>query len=219
MRRLMKKFSLVFILYSVILVGLVFPLFNHDRLTAPDPLSLNFVFTLAPYIFFLILGAIYIQEQVEDKSNAYTFLRTLPIKSSDIVMAKFLLVLLTALFWVGFHCVALARISTDPSYLNPSCAFLIVNANLCLLSAGLVYISIFHFGFRKIGKFILIFWVLSIFSPIPVTIFILPQWGISRQAIIEKVASLNWMSVTFISVGIYFLLMGVAIRTLEGAKR
>jgi hypothetical protein len=215
MLRLIQKFSLSFILYLFLSVGLVFPLFNHDRLTGPDPFTLNFVFTLAPYLFFVVLGAVYIHEQLEQKSNGYAFLRTLPVKASDIVVSKFLLVFLTTLIYVGFHCVAFAKISSDPSYYNPSCAFLIINANICLLLTGLLYVGIFRYGYAKVGKLVILFWLLIVLSPIPITIFLLKPLGISRQGIIEKVISLNWMIVTLIGVALYVLIMRVAITTLR----
>jgi hypothetical protein len=219
MWRLMKKFSPIFILYSVIAAGLVFPMMNHDRLTGPDPLTLNFVFTMAPFLFLIILGTIYIHEQFEQKTNGYAFLRILPIKFDDIVIAKFLLVFLTTLFYVGFHCVAFSRISNDPNYLGPSCSYLIINANICLLLAALLYLGIFRFGFSKVGKYLLVFWLVIILAPIPITSFLLKRWRISRLEIIEKVVSLNWVIVTLICVGLYFLLMRMAVKILEGAKR
>jgi hypothetical protein len=215
MFRLMKKFSFSFILYVLIAVGLVFPLFNHDRLTGPDPLTLNFVFTLAPYLFFVVLGAIYIHEQLEQKTNGYAFLRTLPIKASDIVVSKFLLVFLTNLIYVGFHCVAFAKISSDPGYFNPSCAFLIINANICLVLTALLYLGIFRYGYALVGKLVILFWFLIVISPVAINIFLLKRLGISRQAIIERVVSLNWVVVTFVGLALYFLLMSVAIKTLK----
>lgn len=211
----MKKFSFSFILYVLITVGLVFPLFNHDRLTGPDPLSLNFVFTLAPYLFFVVLGAVYIHEQLEQKTNGYAFLRMLPVKASDIVVSKFLLVFLTALIYVGFHCVAFAKISSDPGYFNPSCAFLIINANICLVLTALVYLGIFRYGYAKVGKFVILSYFLIIISPIPINIFLLKRLGISRQAIIERTVGLNWVVVTFVGLALYFLLMRAAIKTLK----
>ena len=215
MFRLMQKFAFSFILFILLAVGLVFPLFNHDRLTGPDPLTLNFVFTLAPYLFFVVLGAVYIHEGLEQKTNGYSFLRTIPVKASDVVISKFVLVFLTTLVYVGFHCVAFAKISSDPGYFNPSCSFLTINANICLLLTALFYIGIFRYGYTKVGKFLVLFWVLIVFSPIPINIFLLKRLGISRQAIIESVVSLNWAIVTFIGVVLYFLLMSVAIKTLK----
>jgi hypothetical protein len=218
MLRLMNKFSVSFILFLLLAVGLVFPLFNHDRLTGPDPLTLNFVFTLAPYLFFVILGSVYIHEGLEQKSNGYAFLRTLPVRASDIVVSKFLLVFLTTLVYTGFHCLAFVKISPDPSYFNPSCSYLIINANICLLLTALLYIGIFRYGYAKVGKFVVLFWVLIVISPIPINIFLLKRLGISRQAIIERVVSLNWAVITFAGVALYFLLMSVATKILKNQR-
>jgi hypothetical protein len=199
-------------------VGLVFPLFNHDRLTGPNPLTLNFVFTLAPYLFFVVLGAVYIHEQLEQKSNGYKLLRTLPVKASDIVISKFILVFLSVFIYLGFHCVAFAKISADPSYWKPSCFFLIINGGLCLILTALLYVGIFRYGYNKIGKYVVFLWLFIIISPIPINILLLKRLGINRQEIIEKVISLNWVIVTVVCLVIYFLLMHVAIKTLEKAK-
>jgi hypothetical protein len=212
---LMKKFSLIFILYILLAVGLVFPLFNYDRLTGPDPLTLNFVFTLAPYLFFVVLGAVYIHEQLEQKSNGYAFLRTLPVKASDIVISKFLLVFLSALVYIVFHCVAFAKISSDPNYFNPSCSFLIISGNICLILTALLYVAIFRYGYNKVGKFVVLLWLFIVLSPIPINIFLLRRLGISRQEIIEKVISLNWVIVTLVCLALYYFLMSVAIKTLK----
>jgi len=215
MFRLAKKFSLIFILYILLAVGLVFPLFNYDRLTGPDPLTLNFVFTLAPYLFFVVLGAVSIHEQLEQKSNGYEFLRTLPVKASDIVVSKFLLVFLSTLVYIGFHCVAFAKISTDPSYWKPSCSFLIINGNICLLLTALLYVGIFRYGYNRVGKYVIFLWLFIVLSPIPINIFLLRRLGISRREIIEKVNDVNWIIVTIVCLVLYYLLMRVATKTLE----
>jgi len=215
MLQLLKKFSLPFLVYILLAVGLVFPLFNYDRLTGPDPLTLNFVFTLAPYLFFVVLGAVYIHEQLEQKSNGYAFLRTLPVKASDIVVSKFLLVFLSSLVYVGFHCVAFAKISTDPSYWKPSCSFLIISGNICLVLTALLYMGIFRYGYNKVGKYVIFLWLFIVLSPIPINIFLLRRLGISRQEIIERVISLNWVIVTLVCLALYYFLMRVAIKTLE----
>jgi hypothetical protein len=215
MFHLTKKFSFVFILYILLAVGLVFPLFNYDRFTGPDPLTLNFVFTLAPYLFFVVLGAVYFHEQLEQKSNGYAFLRTLPVKTSDIVVSKFLLVFLSVLIYTGFHCVAFVKISADPSYWKPSCSFLIINGNLCLILTALLYVGIFRYGYNKVGKFLIFLWLFIVLSPIPINIFLLRRLGISRGEIIEKVISANWIVITLICGALYILLMRVATKTLE----
>jgi hypothetical protein len=215
MFRLMQKFSISFAFYTLVAVAMVFPLFNHDRLTGPDPLTLNFVFTLAPYLFFVVLGAVYIHEQMEQKTNGYSFLRILPVQASDIVVSKFLLVFLTTLIYVGFHCAAFAKISPDPSYFIPSCSFLIINANICLVLTALLYVGIFRYGNSRVCKFIVFLWIFIVIAPIPINIFLLKRLGITRQEIIQKVIGLNWVIVTFVCVAVFFLLMYMAIKTLK----
>lgn len=215
MFHLIKKFSLPFILFILLAVGLVFPLFNYDRLTGPNPLTLNFVFTLAPYLFFVVLGAVYIHEQLEQRSNGYAFLRTLPVKASDIVVSKFLLVFLSTLIYIGFHCLAFVKISTDPSYWKTSCSFLIINGNICLILTALLYVGIFRYGYNKVGKYVVFLWLFIVLSPIPINIFLLRRMGISRQGIIEKINGLNWVIVTIVCVVLFFLLMRVATKTLQ----
>lgn len=215
MIRLLKKFSLPFIIFILLSVGLVFPLFNYDRVTGPDPLTLNFVYTLAPYLFFVVLGAVYIHEQWEQRNNAYAFLRLLPVKPSDIVVSKFLLILLSVIIYTGFHCVAFFKISNDPSYWKPSCSFLIINGNICLILTALLYVGIFRYGYNRIGKFVILLWLFIVFSPIPINIFLLRRLGISRREIIENVNGLNWALVTIVCLTLYYLLMRVAIKTLE----
>lgn len=214
----MKKFSFSFILFVLLAVGLIFPLFNHDRLTGPDPFTLNFVFTLAPYLFFVVLGAVYIHEQMEEKTNGYAFLQLLPIEASDIVVAKFVLVFLSILIYVAFHCAAFTKISSDPSYWRPSCSFLIINGNICLVLIALLYVGIFRYGYAKVVKYFVFIWLVTIVSPIPINIFLLKRLGISRQAIIEKVIQLNGIAVTLICVTLYILLMRGAIKLMEKSK-
>ena len=100
----MRKFSLMFIFYTVLIFGIAMPLFNHDRITGPDPLSLSFVFYLAPYMFLVAIGSLWAHELMEEKTKSYEFLRLLPIKEYEIVGAKFALVFLSITFYVLFLC-------------------------------------------------------------------------------------------------------------------
>lgn len=206
----MKKFSLFFILYSILLSIFVFYLFNYDRVTGPDPLSLTFIFSLAPYIFMAVMGAMWSHEQWEDKTNAYAFLATLPIKTADIVYSKFILVFLSVVFYVGFHCVALAVIAETPEFLVKSSRYMIMNGNICLIFAGFLYLGIFRYGFTKFGKFILASWIVLFIGPLIFMVVLLPKVGIERVEIIEWVTGQNWMVFTVISIAVFWSLMRIA---------
>ncbi len=204
--------------YFVIYIGAVFPAFNYDRLTSPDPLSLVFPLYLVPYLFMAVMAAIWIHEQIESKSKGYAFLSSLPIDAKDIVVAKFTLVFLAIYLYTLFHCIAFFLISRNPSYLNPACSFIIINACICLLISALLYLGIFRYGFAKFGKYVMLAWIVIIISPIPLFQFLLPRLGINRLDIIDQMTRLSWPPVAIISIAIYLGLMRVAIKTLKRAK-
>ncbi len=215
---LIKKFSFFFILYFVIYIGAVFPAFNYDRLTSPNPLSLTFTLYLIPYLFMAIMSSIWIHENMESRAEGYAFLSSLPIDAKDIVLAKFTLVFCAVCLYTIFHCTAFFLISRDPSYLSPACSVIIINASICLLLSALLYLGIFRFGFVKFGKYLMLAWVVIIISPIPIFQFLLPRLGISRLDIIAPITRLSWPLVAVVSLAIYLGLMQVAINTLKRAK-
>jgi hypothetical protein len=214
MLRLMKKFSFWYILYPGLLLVFGLPLYNHDRLVGPDPLGLSFAFYLAPMIW-LVLGAMWSHEQMENKANGYAFLRILPIEPAQIVKAKFALVFIAAAIYVGGCCAAFALVSTDPEYLIPSCAYLIIHGDVCLVAAALLYLGIFRFGFSRFGKFVLIAWVILLISPIPIRLFILKPRGIADSDIMQFMRGPYWIIGTFISLAVYYFLMKLAVQKLN----
>lgn len=213
MLRLMKKFSAWYVSYPVLLLVFLLPLFNHDRLSGPDPMSLDFATYLAPMVW-LVLAAMWAHEQMESKSNGYAFLRILPIDPDLIVKAKFAIVFISVAIYVGGCCAAVALISTSPEYLIPSCAYVIVFGCICLLAAGLLYIGIFRYGFSKFGKYILIAWVILLISPMPIRILILKPRGISSPEIMQLMRGPTWIIGTVVSLIGYYFLMKLAGRKL-----
>jgi hypothetical protein len=215
MLRLMKKFSFWYILYPALLLVFGLPMFNHDRLTGPDPLALSFAVYLAPMIW-LVLGAMWAHEQMESKTNGYAFLRILPIEPALIVKAKFAMVFIAVAIYVGGCCVAFALVSTNPEYLIPSCAYVIMYGNICLVVAALLYLGIFRYGFSRFGKYILIAWVVLLVSPIPIRILILKPRGISDSELMQFFRGPYWIIGTIIClIGFYLLMKPTAKRLYE----
>lgn len=206
MLRLIKKFSLWYVLYPVLLLVFALPMFNYDRLSSPDPMSLDFATYLAPMVW-LVLAAMWSHEQMESKSNGYIFLRILPIDPPLIAKAKFALVFIAVAIYVGGCCVAFALVSTTPEYLIPSCGYVILFGDICLLTAGLMYIGIFRFGYSRFGKYVLIAWVILLISPLLIRIFILKPRGISDTEIMQFLRGPIWIAGTVVSlIGFYFLM-------------
>ncbi len=214
MLRLMKKFSFWYLLYPGLLLVFGLPLFNHDRLTGPDPLSLSFASYLAPMVW-LVLGAMWSHEQMENKFNGYAFLKILPIDVAMIVKAKFALVFISVTIYVGGCCAAFSFISTDLKYLIPSCAYVIVFGDTCLIVAALLYLGIFRYGFSRFGIFILISWVLLLISPIAIRILILKPRGISDAEIMRFLEGPIWILATAICLIGYYFLMKLAVQKLK----
>lgn len=210
----MKKFAFWYIMYPVLILVFGLPMFNHDRLLGPDPLSLSFASYLAPMVW-LVLAAMWSHEQIESKSNGYLFLKILPIETAQIVKAKFALVFIGVAIYVGGCCVAFAFVSTDPGYLIPSCAYVIVYGNICLLTTALLYLGIFRFGFSRFGKYILIAWVILLILPIPIRILILKPRGISDSEIMQFFRGPTWIAGSIICLIGYYLLMKLAIKKLK----
>lgn len=214
MLRLMKKFSFWYLLYPGLLLVFGIPLYNHDRLVGPDPLGLSYAIYLAPMIW-LVLGAMWSHEQMESKANGYSFLRILPIEPAQIVKAKFALVFISVAIYVGGCCVAFALVSTNPEYLIPSCAYLIIHGDICLVAAGLLYLGIFRFGYSRFGKYVLIVWVCLFISPIPIRIFVLKPLAISDSDIMQFMRGPYWIVGTIICLVGYYFLMKLAIKKLS----
>jgi hypothetical protein len=214
MLRLMKKFSLWYLLYPGFLIVFGIPMFNHDRLTGPDPLSLSYAGYLAPMIW-LVLGAMWSHEQSENKLHGYAFLRILPIEPALIVKAKFAIVFISVATYVMGCCIAFAFVSTNPGYLIPSCAYVIVHGSICLVTGAVLYIGIFRYGFSRFGKYILIAWVILLVSPIPIRIFILKPKGISDAEIMQFMRAPYWILGTAVCLVAYFFLMKLAARRLR----
>jgi len=163
-------------------------------------------------IFWVIFASMWLQEQIEFKAKGYKFLRTLPIKDKDIVGAKFTVVLGSVLFYVIFHCIAFAFISTAPDYLNPSCIVMINMGNVCLVLAGLLHLGIIKFGYMNFGRFLWILMILGLLIPTLVTTLLLPKIGLTRYDVLNTITSVNWIFVTAVGLVVYFGIMRMAMK-------
>ena len=210
----MKKFSFWYLLYPGLLLVFGLPMFNYDRLVGPDPLGLFFAFFLAPMIW-LVLGAMWSHEQMESKANGYSFLRILPIEPAQIVKAKFALLFISVAIYVGGCCIAFALVSTNPDYLIPSCGYLIVHGDICLVAAALLYLGIFRYGYSRFGKYVLIAWVCLFISPLLIRLFILKPRGITDSEIMQFIRGPYWILGSIACLVGYYFLMKLATKKLS----
>jgi len=191
---------------------LIFPLMNYARYTSNEPFDPIYVFYQTPFIFWIVLGAIWTQENLESKIKGYSFLSILPITFSELVISKFGVVLMALLAYEGFQWSTLSLFSTPPEYVPMIRSYLILFGGICLIISGLFYLAIFKLGFLRMSKFVFILWILLFISPLPIREFFAPKFNLEIMDIIRSAASLNWILVTVVSLIIYGGLMQATIK-------
>jgi len=163
------------------------PLANQDRILGPDPLDLSFVLYLNMYMTWLIIGSVWAQEQLEHKNNGYSFLRTLPIQNHEIVLSKFILVLLSVLIYLTAHMVWFQHNFEEADFLLAARNNMVIMGNFSLVIVGLIYLGFYRFGYHKFGKIAIIIWLLLIISPIPIRIFLRNRFNIGTDQIVSAI--------------------------------
>ena len=185
---------------------------NYTRYTSKEIFDPIYIFYQTPFIFWIVLGAIWSQENLESKIKGYAFLSTLPITVRELVMSKFSVVLMTISLYELFQMSTLRLFSTPSEYIPLIRSYLVLYGGICLIISGLFYLGIFKFGFIRISKFMFFLWILLFLSPLPVREFLAPKLNIEIIDIIRSAASLNWALVTVVSLIIYTGLMQAAIK-------
>lgn len=215
MIRLMKKFSWIYIFYTLLSFGIIFPLFNHDRITGPSPQSLSFSYYLAHYLFLILFGAIWSLEQFEAKQKGMEFLRNLPVTVKQIVEAKLILVFFTIGINVIFTCAAFRLIFPRSDDFTSSCSIYILAGSACLVLSTLLYLGIFRYGFRKFQPWLLTSWLLFLVAPLLFQQFLFPRMGIETRDVILKLTGLNWPFLALGALGLTLVLTKTSIHTLK----
>jgi len=210
---LIKKFSPMFIFYLGLYALIFFPLLNYSRFTLDeDPAELIYLLYQGAWGFWIVLGAVWVHEQMEAKSKSYAFLRTLPLQNRDIVMAKFTLVLLSVFFFVVYQTGVVALLVNNAGYTWTAWRYNTFIGNLCLLMAGFVYMGIYRYGFGRMGKIVLIGWLLLFMSPLLLREIFMPKFNLNFETLVQQVASLNWWAVTLVVLALYWGMLQLAVR-------
>ena len=161
--------------------------------------------------FFLILGVIFVNEQYEDKHHGYAFLDILPLKSEEIIIPKFILLLVSAAILVGTSFILLASTSAQPEQLVIARSYILLGASAALLFAGILYTSIFTIGYIK--SIMIVLTLTTALGLVPM--LVVNQQRDQKDAIIEGILSwlsqLNWIALLPLVVGLYLGLMLLSI--------
>jgi len=217
MLRLMKKNAFYFILYAVGILGLM----TVYWFTARRELSWGMVLFQGLWLILIVEGSLTINEKTEEKSNAYNFLRILPIEDREIVISKFILVLLTGIFVLVCN-YFMYIFMPGPPYLyalGRIHVFLCLFIALCL--AGLSYIIIFRFGHAVFVKYMWITLITLMVTPILFIELVLLKLDIDYREIIDKIIQLSgliWITIAICGFTVYLLLMKTAIKAKHASR-
>ncbi len=166
-------------------------------------------------IIMLVFGAIFMNEQYEEKHKGYDFLDILPVKTSEIVGAKFGLVLLTDIAVVGYLLFLFSFSPLSPSEWVLVRSYFLLMGVACLVFAALSYIAIFIISYTKFAVIVMSFFFLLGLVPILIMKIYGDNMDILVESILTFLRNLNWIILLPLALIGYFILMGIAIKVKE----
>lgn len=217
MLRLMKKNALYFAYYA----GIIMPLMTLYFILVRKEFSGAMVMFQGLWLILTVEGALTVNEKTEEKSHGYDFLRILPLKDRDIVLSKFLIVVLTTIFLVVFNYVLYFFIPGSTHMYAIGRVVVFLSGIYALLLAAFSYIIIFRFGHPAFAKFV---WGAMIFSMVgPILIFenVILKMRTDIAVITDKLAQLYWLFWIVIPLGglaLFCFLFQMAIRAKSAAR-
>jgi hypothetical protein len=204
----MKKNAIYFISYLGIIV-LVTVILRIALGTGP---AVPLILICGVLIFMLVFGAVFMNEQYEEKHRGYDFLDTLPVNTGEIVAAKFGLVLLTDITVVGYLLFLFSFSSLSPGDWVLVRSYFLMMGTVCLAFAALSYMVIFVIGYTKFAVIIMTFFVLLGFVPI----LIMKLYGGNMDVLVESILNflraLNWVMLLPMALAGYLIMMGIAVK-------
>jgi hypothetical protein len=207
----MQKNSFYFIFYAFAWI----PIFIMSIVLPGRPLDTGMVYFEGMWIILLLLGSMIVCEQSEGKSKGYDFLRTLPIKDSHIVKAKFFLVFLTACFVVVYITIIYLFVFIPPEVLAIVKVFIPLCAVVGILLDAFLYTLIFKIGFSKTIKIGWIIFVVIILGAFLFIELVLVKSDIDAgkiSAFLNSNPLAIWIVLGLGVLAVYFGLMFMAIK-------
>lgn len=214
MLRLIQKNSVFYILYA----GVLLPLMALYLINTRDALDGMGALFLGQWLMLLVVGSLMVVEQNEKKFNGYSFLRTLPLTSRQIVGSKFLLVFLMVFFLFISENIILVFIQGTPELLKTARIFIFLFANGALILSALIYVISFKFGQSRASLFA---WIVlpSIFIlPIPIVELSIRKGTPDPEKMVDWLISVPlsvWAGVTLLTLFVFFVLFRLAAKAEE----
>jgi lysylphosphatidylglycerol synthetase-like protein (DUF2156 family) len=206
MWKIMKKNMNFFVFYFAIIVGLIVIL----RFITGSELSPVFVIISGIFVFFLVFGSTFTNEQYEEKNKGYTFLDTLPVTAREIVEAKYALVLLAVGLCVGFLVILFSLSGSAPETIAIARSYVLFLGVVCLILAGLNYIGIFALGFTKFLIVVGVGWFTLSLIPTIILGTYQGRMDALKDSVFDFFTGIDWLVVIPLALVVYFLQMLLA---------
>lgn len=201
--------------YFIGYCGVILILTAILRVTLGNENILPLVLISGVLIILAVFGPVFFNEQYEEKHKGYDFLDILPVNASEIVLAKFGLVLVTVVAIVGYLLLLFSVSKVAPNDWVLVRSYILMSGVVCLLLAAISYIGIFSLGYTKFAMIVMSFFVLLGFVPILIMKFYRNNMDVLIENILAFLRDMNWLAVTPLVLIGYFILMFVAIKIKE----
>jgi len=201
--------------YFIGYLGVIFVLMAILRITLGNEHALPLVLVSGVLLIMLVFGPVFFNEQYEEKHKGYDFLDILPVKASEIVLAKFGLVLITVVATLGYLLLLFSISKVAPNDWALVRSYILMGGVACLFFAALSYIGIFSLGYTKFAVIVMSFFVVLGFVPILIMKFYLDNLDVLIENILTFLRSMNWMTVIPLALIGYLGLMFIAIKIKE----
>jgi len=201
--------------YFIGYLGVIFILTAILRITLGNEHVVPLVLISGVLVFMLVFGPVFFNEQYEEKHKGYDFLDILPVNASEIVSAKFGLVLVTVAAIVGYLLLLFSLSQTAPNDWVLVRSYILMSGVVCLFFAALSYIGIFSLGYTKFAVIVMSFFVLLGFVPILIMKFYRDNMDVLIENILTFLRNVNWLAVIPLALIGYFALMFIAIKIKE----
>lgn len=201
--------------YFIGYLGIIFVLMAILRITLGNEHALPLVLVSGVLLIMLVFGPVFFNEQYEEKHKGYDFLDILPVKASEIVLAKFGLVLITVVATLGYLLLLFSISKVAPNDWALVRSYILMGGVACLFFAALSYIGIFSLGYTKFAVIVMSFFVVLGFVPILIMKFYLDNLDVLIENILTFLRSMNWMTVIPLALIGYLGLMFIAIKIKE----
>ena len=211
MLSIVKKNMTYFIGYC----GVIFTLTAILTLILGNENAIPLVLISGVLVFMLVFGPVFFNEQYEEKHKAYDFLDILPVKASEIVLAKFGLVLVTVMATIGYLLLLFSISKVAPNDWVLVRSYILMGGVVCLVFAALSYIGIFGLGYTKFAVIVMTFFVLLGFVPILIMKFYRDNMDVLIENILTFLRGVNWLVVIPLTLIGYLCLMFLAIKIKE----